>query len=147
MYTALVVDDEQELRQAIIESVDWEKAGFRVVGDAGNGIDALELAEKLEPDLILTDIKMPMMTGLELAKQVRELRPATQVVILSGYDDFGYAKAAIEYNIIGYLLKPISAAELSAARYPRRILLTKSIWLGPVQVTRSASLNFAAMTA
>ena len=106
MYTALVVDDEQELRQAIIESVDWEKAGFRVVGDAGNGIDALELAEKLEPDLILTDIKMPMMTGLELAKQVRELRPATQVVILSGYDDFGYAKAAIEYNIIGYLLKP-----------------------------------------
>lgn len=75
MYTALVVDDEQELRQAIIESVDWEKAGFRVVGDAGNGIDALELAEKLEPDLILTDIKMPMMTGLELAKQVRELRP------------------------------------------------------------------------
>lgn len=114
MYTALVVDDEQELRQAIIESVDWEKAGFRVVGDAGNGIDALELAEKLEPDLILTDIKMPMMTGLELAKQVRELRPATQVVILSGYDDFGYAKAAIEYNIIGYLLKPISAAELSA---------------------------------
>ena len=114
MYTALVVDDEQELRQAIIESVDWEKAGFRVVGDAGNGIDALELAEKLEPDLILTDIKMPMMTGLELAKQVRELRPATQVVILSGYDDFGYAKAAIEYDIIGYLLKPISAAELSA---------------------------------
>lgn len=114
MYTALIVDDEEELRHAIIESVDWHSAGFEVVGDAGNGVDALELAEKLEPDLILTDIKMPMMTGLELARQVRELRPATQVVILSGYDDFQYAQTAIQYNIIGYLLKPISAKELSA---------------------------------
>lgn len=114
MYTALIVDDEEELRRAIIESVDWHELGFEVVGDAGNGIDALELAERLEPDLILTDINMPMMTGLELAKRVRELRPATQVVILSGYDDFRYAQTAIQYNIIGYLLKPISAKELSS---------------------------------
>lgn len=114
MYTALIVDDEEELRHAIIESVDWNSLGFEVVGDARNGIDALELAERLEPDLILTDINMPMMTGLELAKRVRELRPATQVVILSGYDDFRYAQTAIQYNIIGYLLKPISAKELSA---------------------------------
>lgn len=113
MYTALIVDDEEELRHAIIEGVDWENIGFKVIGDAKNGVDALELAEKLEPDLILTDIKMPMMTGLELAKRVRELRPATQVVILSGYDDFQYAQTAIQYNIIGYLLKPISAKELT----------------------------------
>ena len=113
MYTALIVDDEEELRQAVIEGVDWESVGFRVVGDAANGVDALELVEKLEPDLILTDIRMPMMTGLELAKNVRELRPATQIVILSGYDDFRYAQTAIQYNIIGYLLKPISADELT----------------------------------
>ena len=100
MYTALIVDDEEELRRAIIEKVDWQESGFKVIGDAGNGIDALELAERLEPDLILTDIRMPMMSGLELARQVRELRPATQVVILSGYDDFGYAQTAIQYNII-----------------------------------------------
>ena len=114
MYTALIVDDEEELRGAIIESVDWNAVGFEVVGDAGNGVDALELCEKLEPDLILTDIRMPMMNGLELAKRVRELRPATQIVILSGYDDFRYAQTAIQYNIIGYLLKPISAKELTA---------------------------------
>ena len=113
MYTALIVDDEEELRRAIIEKVDWQESGFTVIGDAGNGIDALELAERLEPDLILTDIRMPMMSGLELARQVRELRPATQVVILSGYDDFGYAQTAIQYNIIGYLLKPISSSELT----------------------------------
>lgn len=113
MYTALIVDDEEELRRAIIEKVDWQESGFKVIGDAGNGIDALELAERLEPDLILTDIRMPMMSGLELARQVRELRPATQVVILSGYDDFGYAQTAIQYNIIGYLLKPISSSELT----------------------------------
>lgn len=113
MYTALIVDDEETLRRAIIEKVDWESSGFRVIGDAGNGIDALEMAERLAPDLILTDIKMPMMSGLELARQVRELRPATQVVILSGYDDFEYAQTAIQYNIIGYLLKPISSQELS----------------------------------
>lgn len=113
MYTALIVDDEEELRRAVIESVDWESIGFKVVGDAGNGVDALDMVEKLEPDLILTDIRMPMMTGLELAKNVRELRPATQIVILSGYDDFRYAQTAIQYNIIGYLLKPISADELT----------------------------------
>ena len=113
MYTARIVDDEEELRRAVIESVDWESIGFKVVGDAGNGVDALDMVEKLEPDLILTDIRMPMMTGLELAKNVRELRPATQIVILSGYDDFRYAQTAIQYNIIGYLLKPISADELT----------------------------------
>ena len=113
MYTVIVVEDEQELRRAIIEKVDWTSAGFKVIADAENGIEALDLIEQLEPDLVMTDIKMPMMTGLELAEQVREIRPATGVVILSGYDDFEYARAAIKYNIISYLLKPISAEELS----------------------------------
>ena len=113
MYTVIVVEDEQELRRAIIEKVDWASAGFKVIADAENGIEAVDLVERLEPDLVMTDIKMPMMTGLELAEQVREIRPATGVVILSGYDDFEYARAAIKYNIISYLLKPISAEELS----------------------------------
>ena len=67
MYSVLVVDDEIRQREAVIKSVDWEKAGFNIVGDAENGIEAIEQLEKLEPDLILTDIKMPLMTGLELA--------------------------------------------------------------------------------
>ena len=107
-YTVLVVDDEQEQRQALIRRVRWDAAGFEVVGEAENGVEALDLVDELEPDLILTDIRMPMISGLELAGRVREMRPATQVVILSGYDSFEYARTAIEYNIISYLLKPIN---------------------------------------
>ena len=114
MYTIIVVDDEEELRHAIIKRVEWEKIGFEVVEEAGNGIDALELVEQLEPDLLLTDIRMPFMSGIELARQVREVRPATQIAFLSGYDDFAYAQQAIQYNIISYLLKPISMADLTA---------------------------------
>lgn len=113
VYTVLVVDDEEDQRHALIQRVDWETAGFRVIGEAENGVEALELIESLEPDLVLTDIKMPMMTGLELAAKIREIRPATQIVILSGYDKFEYAQTAIKYNIISYLLKPISSRELS----------------------------------
>ena len=112
-YTVLVVEDEENQRRALIDRVQWEKAGFTVVGEAENGAEALDKVELLEPDLILTDIRMPLITGLELAARVREMRPATQIVILSGYDSFEYARTAINYNIISYLLKPISSAELS----------------------------------
>lgn len=83
-YTVLVVDDERDQRRALIERVDWSSAGFEVIGEAENGVEALDLIESLEPDLILTDIKMPMISGLELAAKVREIRPVTQIVILSG---------------------------------------------------------------
>lgn len=68
MYTIIIVDDEEELRHAIIKRVEWEKIGFEVVGEAGNGIDALELVEQLEPDLLLTDIRMPFMSGIGAGK-------------------------------------------------------------------------------
>ena len=113
MYTVVFADDETELRQAILASIDWESIGFRVVADAENGVEALEAVEQYEPDLLITDIRMPLMTGLELAKNVREVCPATQIVFLSGYDDFGYAREAIREGVISYLLKPISAAELT----------------------------------
>ncbi len=113
MYTVIVADDEEELRRALIRRVDWESIGFSVAGEAENGMEALELVEKYEPDLLLTDIRMPFLTGIELARQVREVCPATQIAFLSGYDDFSYAQQAIQYNIISYLLKPISAMELT----------------------------------
>ena len=119
-YTVLVVEDESDQRRALIETVRWADAGFTVVGEAENGVEALELVDTLEPDLILTDIMMPMIDGLQLAAQVRQLRPATQIVILSAYDRFDYAQKAINYNIIRYLLKPISAAELSEALFDIR---------------------------
>ena len=113
MYTVVVADDEEELRRAIVRRIDWESAGFRVVGEAENGVEALELVEKMEPDLLLTDIKMPFISGIELARQVREIRPATQIAFLSGFDEFSYAQQAIQYNIISYMLKPISVADLT----------------------------------
>ena len=84
MYTVVVADDERELREAIVSSVDWEAQGFTVVGSAENGIEALELVEKFKPDLLLTDIKMPFISGIELARRVREIRPSIQIVFLSG---------------------------------------------------------------
>ena len=77
MYTVIVADDEQEIRRSLIRKVDWGKVGFKVIGEAENGAEALELTEKLEPDLLLTDIRMPFISGIELARQVREIRPAT----------------------------------------------------------------------
>ncbi|WP_342758717.1 response regulator [Kineothrix sedimenti] len=113
MYTVVVADDEKELRKALIRNVNWAEIGFQLVGEAENGAEALELVEKLEPDLLLTDIKMPFLSGIELARQVREVKPATQIAFLSGYDDFSYAQQAIQYNIISYILKPVSAAEIN----------------------------------
>lgn len=113
MYTVIIADDEEEIRRSLIRKIDWESIGFKVAGEASNGEDALELVEKLEPDLLLTDVKMPFVTGIELARQVREIRPATQIAFLSGYDDFSYAQQAIQYNIISYMLKPISSEELT----------------------------------
>lgn len=113
MYTVIVVDDEEDLRRGLIRKIEWEKIGFQVIGEAENGFEALELVEKLEPDLLLTDVKMPFMTGIELARHVREVRPTIQIAFLSGYDDFSYAQQAIQYNIVSYMLKPISSKELT----------------------------------
>ena len=112
MYTVIVADDEDEIRRGIIKQVNWEEVGFKVIGEACNGVEALELVEKLEPDLLLTDIQMPFLSGIELAREVREIRPTVQIAFLSGFDDFAYARQAIQYNIINYMLKPISSKEL-----------------------------------
>ena len=114
IYTVVVADDEDELREAVCTMIPWEALGFHLVGSASNGLDALELVEHLEPDLLLTDIRMPFITGIELARQVREICPAMHIAFLSGYDDFEYAKQAIQMNVVEYILKPINADELSA---------------------------------
>ena len=114
LYTVIVADDEDELREAVCTMIPWEDYGFYLVGNASNGLDALQLVEKHEPDLLLTDIRMPFISGIELARQVREIRPATNIAFLSGYDDFEYAKQAIQYNIISYMLKPLTLEGLGA---------------------------------
>lgn len=111
MYKLMLVDDESEIREGLREVVDFESLGFCVVGEASNGVMGLQLAENLSPDLIITDIRMPLMNGLSMCRQVKEILPTTQFIILSGYDEFEYARQAIEVKVLGYLLKPISAKE------------------------------------
>ncbi|MCI6277665.1 MAG: response regulator [Clostridium sp.] len=113
MYKIMIVDDEEEIRLGIIKRMDWESFGFVVVGDAENGEEALEKAEKLEPDVIMTDIRMPFMDGLELGNKISQILPSTKIIVFSGYDDFEYAKQAIKINVIEYLLKPINSAQLA----------------------------------
>ncbi len=114
-YTVVVADDEAELREAVCQMIPWGEIGFSLAGSAGNGLDALQLVEQLQPDLLLSDIRMPFISGIELARQVRELRPMTHIAFLSGYDDFEYAQKAIDYNVVSYLLKPIGMADLTEA--------------------------------
>lgn len=114
LYTVIVADDEDELREAMCAMIPWQDYGFQLLGSASNGLDALQLVEQYEPDLLLTDIRMPFISGIELARHVREVRPATNIAFLSGYDDFEYAKQAIQYNIISYMLKPLTLEGLGA---------------------------------
>lgn len=113
LYRIILVDDEEEVRKSIIKKIDWQDAGFQVVGDAENGQEALEKIEALEPDVVLTDIRMPYMDGLTLAEQVRQKYPSIKIIIFSGYDDFEYAKQAIKLNVIEYILKPVNVEELT----------------------------------
>ena len=113
-YRVLLVDDEEDIRVGISRKMDWESLGFTLVGEAENGQEALELAETLSPDVVLTDIKMPFLDGLELCRILTGRLPAARFVVFSGFDDFEYAKQAIQMNVFEYILKPISASELSA---------------------------------
>lgn len=113
-YKIMLVDDEEEVRTSIIRKIDWQDAGFEVIGDAENGKEALEKIEQNEPDLVLTDIRMPYMDGLEMAEKIRQRYPSMKIVIFSGFDEFEYAKKAIKLNVIEYILKPVNVEELTA---------------------------------
>ncbi|RIX59691.1 response regulator [Paenibacillus nanensis] len=112
MYKVIVADDEPAIRQGLLKIVDWEALGFCVVGDVSNGIKTVALHQELSPDLIVIDIRMPRMDGLQAIHEIRKTDGDCQFLILSGYADFAYAKQAIEMNVSGYVLKPIDVEEL-----------------------------------
>ena len=112
MYNVMLVDDEEEVRLAIEKKINWAELDFNVVGSAGNGFDALDMALERHPDVVLTDINMPFMNGLQFSKQLKAELPDTKFVILSGYDEFEYAKEAIELSVEEYILKPVNSDEL-----------------------------------
>ncbi|PNQ82761.1 response regulator transcription factor [Paenibacillus sp. F4] len=114
MIKVVIVDDEPKLRQGLQTLIPWESLGFIVTATAANGKEALEVIEEKAPDVVIVDIRMPVMDGLQLIERLTSDGHHLHFMILSGYADFEYAKQAIKYGVVGYLLKPVDVAEMSA---------------------------------
>ncbi|WP_312894862.1 response regulator [Paenibacillus eucommiae] len=108
----VIVDDEDVIREGLKTFVDWNRVGYFVAGEAEDGAMAFELVQDLQPDLVITDIKMPICTGIELMDKLRNYNRDIRIIVLSGYNEFQYATAAIEAGAVGYLLKPIKFDKL-----------------------------------
>lgn len=115
-YRVMLVDDEEEVREGVREKVEWNRCGFELVAEASNGQEAWETAKTVAPDVVITDIRMPFMSGLELCHNLRTMFPDICLVILTGYDDFDYAKRAIQENVTEYILKPVNFGEFTAGQ-------------------------------
>lgn len=112
MYTLLIVDDEKLPRECLAREIPWDRYGITMTGTAKNGEEALEKTRVLQPDIILTDIRMPHMDGLALMHAVRNEQPQTEFIVISGFEEFQYVKEALNEGACGYLLKPIDPPEL-----------------------------------
>ena len=115
MLKVLVVEDEEMIRKGIVLAVDWAALDCVVVGEAANGVQALEAVERYGPSLIITDLKMPVMDGLEMLRQLRERGNNAFVIILTAYDSFAYAQTALRLGAVDFLLKPFHDGELEQA--------------------------------
>jgi two-component system, response regulator YesN len=111
-YKVFFVEDEIITREGIRDNVDWRASGFEFCGEAADGEMALPLLRATQPDVLITDIKMPFMDGLQLSKIVRERMPWVKIIILSGHDEFEYAQKAVSLGITDYLLKPVTVQKL-----------------------------------
>ena len=112
MYKLLIVEDEPLARRGLKETINWKEIGIEIVGEAKNGLEGYNFAKSLQPDLIISDIKMPVKDSIEMIKDLRKENINTEIIILSGYSEFEYAQTAIVYNVTSYLLKPVSNEEL-----------------------------------
>lgn len=106
MLRVLIVDDEYIMRQGLRYMIDWEKAGYVLVGEASNGNDAIQLVGELKPDIVISDIVMPVLDGVDFAAAMHQMYPDMQIIILSGYDNFEYVKQTLLNGAVDYILKP-----------------------------------------
>lgn len=111
MVNLLIADDEDIIRHGLL-SIEWEKIGVNIVADVDNGLEAVEILQSEIIDIVLTDIRMPGMDGLELARFINEQKLCAEVILISGYSDFEYARRGIQYNVMEYILKPSSPDEI-----------------------------------
>lgn len=140
MLTVLLVDDEMYVRKGLYELISWIELDMEIIGEAENGVEALNLIERLQPDVIITDIRMPILDGLELIRAVEKMPHLEPVfIIISGYHDFKYAQQAIRYGVHDYILKPIDDEELTATlQKSAKLICTKeniSSWVRDKPVT------------
>ena len=112
MLRVFLVEDESTIRATLRDTVPWDQVGYEFAGEAGDGEMALPLLRQARPDVLITDIRMPFMDGLELSRLVLREFPRMKIVIISGYDDFDYARQAIDLGVERYLLKPITKSDL-----------------------------------
>lgn len=115
MYGALVVDDEKYIRRSIINRIHWKECGVEVVGEAADGREAFDMIALNQPDIVITDIRMPGTDGLRLSEKIAAEYPHIRIIIISAYNDFDYARKAIRYGVREYLLKPVAEEELETA--------------------------------
>lgn len=108
MWKLIVADDEPKIRRGIENMLDWQNFNVEIVGEAEDGEIALEVVKEKKPDIILLDINMPFLNGLNLLEKLKEINNKSIVVIISGYDDFHYAQKALQFNVFDYILKPVS---------------------------------------
>ncbi len=113
MIRVLIADDKIITLNGLKKLIPWSALNARVVGEATNGKEALDLAYSLEPDVLISDIRMPVMDGLELCKELHETMPGTVKIILTAYSDFTYAQKAIKYGVKDYIVKPIDEEKIS----------------------------------
>ena len=107
MYQLLIVEDEKWEREGLRDFLDWGSLGIEVAGCACNGVEGMEMAKLYCPQIIITDIMMPKLDGLRMSRNIRAFLPDTIIIILSGYDDFQYAKQSFDFHAFAYLLKPV----------------------------------------
>lgn len=125
MYKIVVADDEPLIIRGLKKLVDWNRINSEIAGEAENGKKLMELIEEVNPDIVISDIAMPQATGLDVIKEIREKNINAQVIFMSGYQEFSYARAAIQYGAVDYLLKPVSAEELKESVIKAQKLLAK----------------------
>ncbi|MCL6457176.1 MAG: response regulator [Gorillibacterium sp.] len=115
MYKVLLVDDEGIILEGIASIVDWQAAGTTLMGTARNGVEAYRMVQEQAPDIIISDIRMPVMNGIELVEKVKESYPHIRFILLSGFDQFEYAQTAMQYGVKHYLLKPCNEIVIGSA--------------------------------
>lgn len=115
MYKVVVVEDEEIARKGIIFTINWDALNCMIAGEAANGEEGAEVIRRLSPDIIVTDLKMPRMDGVEMIAKLREQGNRAKFIILTAYGDFKYAQSAVKLGVSDYLLKPLKDGDLEQA--------------------------------